>query len=302
MLTSLQRIFRFSLENISRNRSLFIASIFIMIIITSLISSLYLLRGTTNFLIASLEEKVDISVYFNLETEEEDIFQVQKELSEIPEVKAIEYISREEALVVFKEKHKDNPVIIESLREIGDNPLAAHLNIKAWQASQYEQISKFLESSLFESVIDKVDYHQNRNTIRRLFSITSTIERVSLLFIAVCVILAILVAFNTVRLGAMSFSKEISVMRLVGASNWFIRGPFVIESIIAAVMSALIISVLFGVGCYLIAPKVEVLITGFNLFDFFKSNLLILILIQLGSALTLGIIPSLFAIRKYLRV
>jgi len=302
MLTILKRIFKFGLENLLRNKGLFSATIFIMVISTSLIGGLYLLRGMTDSLVVSLQEKVDISVYFNLEAEEDDILQVRDELSRIPEVKDIEYISKEKALSSFREKHMDNPVIMESLEEIGENPLAAHLNVKAWQASQYEQISNFLESSMFDGSIDKVDYHENKTVISRIFSITNSIERTSLIFIFISAILAMLVAFNTVRLGILNFKKEISVMRLVGASNWFIRGPFLIEGIVAALISTLITALVLGMSCYLLAPKLEVLFPDFNILIYFQSNLGTLLLIQFVVALVLGTIPSLIAIRRYLKV
>lgn len=302
MLTFFRKILKFSWEGFSRNQGLFFTTTLIITITTSLVVGLFLMKGLTNSLVSSLQEKVDISVYFNLDTEEGEIMQVKEKLAEIPEVRDIEYISREKALAYFIEKHKDNPVIMESLEEIGENPLAAHFNIKAWQASQYEQISNFLEHGYFRDIIDKIDYHQNRTLIERIFSISSTIERSSLFMILVLVVLAVLVAFNTVKLGILNFKKEISIMRLVGASNWFIRGPFVVQGVITGVLAIIITLLIFSLGSYFLAPKVGVLTTGFDLFEYFKSNLGAIILIQLVSALGLGIVPSLFAIRKYLKV
>lgn len=302
MLTSLKKIIKFSGENISRNKGLFFTTIFIIVITTSLISGLFVLRDLTNSLVDSLRDKVDISIYFTLDAPEEKIIRIKEELSKVPEVKEINYVSREEALIIFKERHKSDPIIIESLEEIGDNPLAAHLNVKAWQASQYEQISNFLESSPFSDIIDKIDYYQNKTIIERLFSISSTVQGVSFVFIVLSGILAVLVAFNTVRLGIFDFKKEISIMRLVGASNWFIRGPFIVQGAVLGVLAAVISLVIFAVGCWFLAPKIEILAPSFSLFNYFKSHLGLITLIQLLCGLGLGIIPSLFAIRKYLKV
>ena len=172
MLNSFKKIIKFSGESFRRNEGLFLTTTLVITITTSLIGGLFLLKGLTNSLVISLQEKVDISVYFTLETGEEEIMEVKQKLSEIPEVKNVEYISQEKALTSFKERHKDDPIMMESLEEIGYNPLAAHLNIKAGQASQYEQISNFLESSIFNGMIDKIDYRQNRTIIERLFSIS----------------------------------------------------------------------------------------------------------------------------------
>jgi len=302
MLTSFKKIFKFGWENFSRNKGLFFATIFITVITSSLISGLFILNGATEHLIASIQEKVDISVYFSSYATEEEIFDIEEKLAKIPEVKDIEYISKEEALYLFKERHKNNPVIIESLEEIGENPLAAHLNIKAWEASQYEQISGFLEGGPFNGVIDKVDYYQNKTIIDRIFSITSTIERASLFFIAVSSILAVLITFNTVRLGIMNFKEEISVMRLVGASNWFIRGPFAVQGFISGIIATIVTVIIFSVGCWFLSPKIGNVVSEFNLFSYFQANIFAIIGIQLGTSLLLGIIPSLIAIRKYLKV
>jgi len=302
MLNSFKKIIRFGWEGFKRNKGLFLTTTFIITITTSLIVSLFVLKGITSSLVGMLEEKVDISVYFVSTTPEEEILKVRQELSTIPEVKNVKYISREEALSLFKEKHKDNTVIIESIEEIGDNPLAAHLNIKAWQASQYEQISNFLEQGSFKDAIEKIDYYQNKTIIERMFFIGSSVERASLIFILVSAFLAVMVAFNTVRLGIFNVNKEISIMRLVGASNWMIRGPFIIQGVISAILATVITFSIFALTCSFLSPKIEVLITGFNLSGYFKANLGIIILIQLVSALGLGIIPALLAIRKYLKV
>jgi cell division transport system permease protein len=302
MLIAIKRIFKFGWDGLKRNKGLFLATIFIMVISTSLIGGLFFVRALTSSLIGSLQEKADISVYFNLETQEEEIIKVKSDLAIISEVKNVEYISREKALTDFAEKHKDNAVIMESLSEIGTNPLAAHLNIKAWQASQYEQIVKFLENPDFEAIINKISYSQNKEIINRLFSITSTIEKASILAVLISIILAVMVVSNTVRLSISNLKEEISIMRLVGASNWFIRGPFMVQGLISAIVAATIAIIIFSLGCYFLSSKVAILVPGFGLFDYFKENLLSLLLIQFLIALALSVIPTLLAIRKYLKV
>lgn len=302
MLTSLKKIFKFSLESISRNKGLFFTTTLVITITTSLIAGAFLLRGVTDSLVYHLQEKVDISVYFNANVDEGSILKMKEELAEVPEIKSVKYISREEALDIFREKHKDDSLIMESLEEIGENPLVAHLNIKAAQASQYEQVSSFLEKSSFSEIIDKVDYHQNKTVIERIFSISANVERTSLILIIVSAILAVLVAFNTVRLGVASFKREISVMRLVGASNWFIRGPFAVQGMLSAVLATVFSLAVFFVGCYFLSPKLEVLISDFSLSGYFRANIGIILLIQLGAAMGLAVIPSLVAIRKYLHI
>jgi cell division transport system permease protein len=302
MLIAIKRIFKFGWKSLWRNKGLFFATVFIMVISTSLIGGLFFVRALTTSLVSSLQEKADISVYFNLEAQEEEIIKVKSDLAIISEVKNVEYISREKALTDFAQKHKDNPVIMESLSEIGTNPLSAHLNIKAWQASQYDQIVKFLENPDFKAIINKISYSQNKEIINRLFSITSTIEKASILAVLISVVLAILVVLNTVRLGISNLKEEISTMRLVGASDWFIRGPFMVQGLISAIVATIITIIIFSLGCYFFSSKLSILIPGFNLLNYFEGNLLSLFLIQFLIALALSVVPTLFTIRKYLKV
>jgi len=301
MLISLKRIIRSGWLNFSRNKGLSLATIFIMVMTISLVTSLFLFRDISQFLISSLQEKVDISVYFKTATQEEDILQLREEIDKIPEVKNVEYVSRETALERFIQRYKDNQVIMESLAEVG-NPLLASLNIKAWEASQYITVTNFLETSSYKNLIDKVDYYQRKPVIERIFSITSTINKTGIGFSLILAIVAILVAFNTIRLAIYNSKEEISVMRLVGASNWFIRGPFLVQGAISGFAAALITLSIFTGALFFLSPKLEILLPGFNIFNSFIGSLGLLFLIQIFTGVGLGVVSSVIAIRKYLEV
>ena len=115
---------------------------------------------------------------------------------------------------------------------MGDNPLEASLNIKAKLIDNYESIASFLESTRFSAMVDTVNYRQNQKVIEKLSSILSTVRNSGFIAILVLGFIAVLVTFNTIRLKIYSMREEIGVMRLVGASNWYIRGPFIIEGYI----------------------------------------------------------------------
>lgn len=301
MLISLKRIIRSGWLNFSRNKGLSLATIFIMVMTISLVTSLFLFRDITQFLISSLQEKVDISVYFKEAVQEKDILQLREEINKIPEVKNIEYVSRETALERFTQRYKDNQVVMESLAEVG-NPLLASLNIKAWEASQYITVTNFLETSSYKNLIDKVDYYQRKPVIERIFSITSAINKTGIGFSLILAIVAILVAFNTIRLAIYNSKEEISVMRLVGASNWFIRGPFLVQGAISGFAAAIITLLIFTGALFFLSPKLEILFPGLNIFNSFTGNLGILFLIQIFTGVGLGVVSSIIAIRKYLKV
>jgi len=302
MLISFKRIVKTGCRSFSRNIALSMAAVFIMVMVISLATLLFLLNPVSKILISDLQEKVDISVYFREEVLSEDILQVKSEISRIPEVKNVEYVSREQALEKFIERHRDDPVLMESLTEVGENPFLASLNIRAWQASQYEQVTNFLETGPFRNLVDKVDYYQRKPVIDKVFSLTAGINKIGIFFSIVFGAIAILVAFNTIRIAIYNLSEEISIMRLVGASNWFVRGPFLIQGAIVGFIATLITLLITFAICYGFDPKIRVIAPQVSILSIFLSNFWILFLIQLATGIGLGIISSLIAVRKYLKI
>lgn len=302
MFTSLKRIFRFGWQSFSREAGISVATCFILIITILLVSFLFLFQKVSQFLISNLREKVDISVYFKEIAPEEDILKVQKELSLIPEVKDVKYVSKEEAIQIFIERHKDNQVLMESLEEVGGNPLLASLNIKAWEADQYQTVVDYLKNPRFENLIEKVDYYQRKPVIERIFSLTSAINRTGIFLSIILVVVAVLVTFNTIRLAILNQREEIQIQRLVGASNWFIRGTFLIQGTISGILAVLFSLSIFALICWLLSPKIEFFFPELNLFKFFTENFQILFLIQFFTGIGLAITSSTIAIRKYLKI
>lgn len=305
MFTSLKRVFRFGWLNFRRQGDLSIATIFIMVMTISLVTSLFLFQNITQFLIYSLQEKVDISVYFKKEAPEADILKIKEEIIKIPEVKEVKYVSREQALEKFIERHKENPTIMESLREVGENPFLASLNIMAREASQYEMVANFLDESLsptLRNLIEKVDYFQRKPLIERIFSLTSGINQGGIFLSIILAITAILIVFNQVRLAIYSSREELMIQRLVGASNWFIRGPFLIQGAICGFFATIICFLIFFLISWGFSPKLEILFPGLNIFNYFTANFVTIFFIQLATGVGLGVISSLIATRRYLQI
>ena len=301
MLTLLKKTIQRGWLNFIRNSGISIATCFIIGMTIFLISSLFLLRDVTQFLTTALQEKVDISVYFKETTLEEEILELKEEISKIPEVKEVEYISRAEALERFIERYKNNPVVMESLAEVG-NPLLPALNITAWQASQYLAITNFLENIPEKDLIDKVDYYQRKPVMDRIFSITSTINIIGIILSLILAIIAILVAFNQIRLAIYNSREEIGIQRLVGASDWFIRGPFLTQGAISGGIAAVATFLVFGLTVFFIGPKFAILFPGLNIFASFLAKFWLFFLINLLFGIGLGVLSSIIAIKKFLDV
>ena len=259
------------------------------------------MKDVTKFIIENLQEKVDVSVYFKEDAPEEGILQIKDEIAKIPEVKSVEYISRVEALDRFIQRYKNNPVVIESLNEVG-NPLLSALNIKAWQANQYTAVTSFLENVPQKDLIEKVDYYQRKPVIDRIFSITAAINIIGISLFIILATIAVLVTFNQIRLSIYNSREEIGVQRLVGASNWFIRGPFLFQGVISGLFAAIATFFIFGLAVFLLSPKFAILFSGLNIFHSFLSGFWLFLLIQIFTGITLGVLSSIIAIRKYLEI
>ncbi len=302
MFTLIKRIIRFGWQGLTRDGGMIFANIFIMTMAISLVTSLFIFKDISQFLISSIQEKVDVSVYFKYETSEEDILGAKEEIVQLPEVKEVSYVSREQALEKFTEMHKDDAVLMESLIEVGTNPFLASLGIRASQASQYEAIVSFLESSNLNYLIEKIDYYQRKPVIDRIYDLTSSFNKIGFVLSLILIIAAILVAFNSVRLSIYNSREEIKIQKLVGASNWFVRGPFLAQGAICGFFAALVSLLLFFLLTLGFNSQAEVLFPGLGLFGFFMSNFFLILFIQLFTGILLGIVSSLVAVRRYLRV
>ena len=273
-----------------------------MIITLFIISSLFILNFLTNLSLVSIQEKVDISVYFKLNVSEQGIKQIQIQVEQLPEVKSVVYIPPVEAREKFKELHKDEPLLIESVEQFSDdeNPFPASFAIRVHDLADYASIIKIFENEKFSPFVKKIT--DKRDIVNRLKSITDGIRKFGVGLTAIFSFITVVVMYNTIRLTIYSRRDDIEVMRLVGASNSFIRGPFVVEGILYGVVGsiltfAILFPVLISYGprmANFLELESSTTLLGLNIWA------LLGLLILLGSLL--GIISSYIAIRRYLKV
>jgi len=304
MSTKNKRIITFAINDFKRNKGIAIAAIFVLSITIMLITGLYFFRGITSNLITQIQDKIDITAYFKESALEEDILNVKDEILKMSsDIKNIEYVSREQALVSFNEKHQGNEVLTTALEEVGDNPFPASLNITTnGDSSQYAIISNILETSDFSDLIESVDYTQKKDTIEKVYSITSGVNTIGLILGIILIAIAVLVVFNTIKLVIENSKEEINNMKIVGASNWFIKGPFVIEGAIYGIVSFLICFLISGIIAYFSSPQLGVVLPGFDMFNYFLSNWWVFVMIQLGFGVGVGVVSSAMVVKKYLEV
>jgi len=300
-----KRVLKSGFVNFWRNGWISLATILIMVITLFTIGSLIFARAILGSMISQIQDKVDITIYFKTDAQEQNITALKTEIGKLSEVKSVEYVSAEKALADFKERHKDNAMITQSLDELGSNPLGAMLNIKAREPSQYEAVAKFLNdqaNSDANSVIDKINYFQNKLVIDRLTKILDSAKKLGAVLSIVLIVISVLITFNTLRLAIYVSREEIGVMRLVGASGKFISGPFMVEGIMYGVISAVITMVLFYPICYWLGSVTESFFSSVNIFHYYIANFGQIFLILLFTGVVLGTLSSLIAIRRYLKI
>lgn len=307
MLTQLRRIIGNGARSFWRSGSVSFATVLIMTVTLAIIGILVFLSAILSHTLASIKDKVDVNVYFVTTASENDIILYQRRLAEIPEVERVLYTSREEALLAFRERHGNDELVLQALEELGDNPLGASLAIKAKDPAQYEGIANFLSSDPARdpsgtSIIDRVNYFQNKVVIDRLTAAIDATERAGIAIVLVFALASVVIAFATVRLAIYTSRDEIGIMRLMGASNMYIRGPFIVAGIIAGVVASLIVLFLLYPLTLWAGPPISAWLGGFNLFTYFTSNFAIFFGILVGSGFLLGGVASWFAVRRYLRI
>ena len=285
----LKRIIKAGVLSFWRNGWVSLATILVMVLTLFVTGALIFSNVLLESALTAIEEKVDISVYFKLDSPETDITALKTQLEKLTEVKTVSYISRAEALENFKARHANNALITQSLEELGENPLGASLNIRAENPEQYQSIAQFLASPSFADTIEKINYFQNKIVIDRLSGILAASQRAGFGTTLVLALIAVLVAFNTIRLAIYTARDEIQIMRLVGATNNYIRGPFMIEGILYGIISATVAMIIFYPLTLWLGPKAEQFFGGPNLFNYFMANffqifmLLLLVGVLLGS-------------------
>ncbi len=302
MATSLLRILKYGFQSFWRNGWLSTATVIVMVLALITFQGLLLFDAVTTAAVDSIRDKIDIAVYFRRTAAEDDMLQMKKAVEQLPTIKSVEYISSADALASFKEKHKDEPTISQALAELTQNPLLASLNIKAKDSNDYPVIADYLNNPNFASIVDKVTYGQNKNAIDRLNKLIDTLNRMGLAITLFIAFAASLVAFNTIRLALYSNREEIGIMRLVGASNTFIKGPYIVNGILYGFFGTLVTLALTAPLMHVIGPVVLRLIPEMNVETYFYANLPTLVGYLFAFGAGLGIVSSWVAIRRYLKV
>jgi len=242
---TLARILSTGAVNFVRNAWLAIADMAVMVVTLTIVLTSLLANATFANTIEQITSKIDISMFLKDEVTEDQKAKLFKDLQALPNVERLTYVSKDEVLKQYLADNKNNAELMSAVAQT-DNPLPATLHIKPRDLNKLEDIRTFLSKpEIMALQSDEPSYSGDRKeAIDRITKATNVMQRAGVIAVLVFAIISVLIIFNTIQMAIFNRRDELTIMRLLGAGTWYIRGPFVVESIIYGIISALLSTLL----------------------------------------------------------
>lgn len=302
-MSSLVYFFKESLTGFTRNLGTALGSI-ITIFLSLLIIGIFMVGGSiVNKTVASVEDKVSITAYIADEAEQADIEEMMAIIEGMDGVASVSFTTKDQALENFTESMSSNE-IVDQLD--GQNPLPASIDVELSNPQLVEGIADSISSDpLFAEICDEEEpadsVKYGEKSVERLFSLTTYIRYIGIALIALLIFIALVFINNTIRLAILARRKEIAIMRLVGASNGFIRGPFLMEGALHAIIGAVLAIVSIEAIRRFALPRVSDALAWLPI-DLAGSTYLMIYVGLFVAGLVIAFLGSFFAMRRYLKV
>lgn len=288
-----------------RNWVMSLGAIITIFLSLLLIGGSMMFTNIANSLVENVESKVSIQIFIRDDANQDEVTALQDMLEQNAMVSTVNYTSKEQALDNFKETMKDSPDIIANLED--QNPLPASLDVDLVDSRQVEEVVALIKADPnFAAIADKPDNPEQslkygEQVVKRLFTFTRLVRVIGWVFVVMLGAVSLIFINNTIRLAIYSRRQEIGIMRLVGASNWFIRGPFILEGVFQALIGAtLAIGALVTVQQALL-PKLQDFVS-FLPFNFTSVSMIQISVTLIIGGIVIGVLGSFIAMRRYLKV
>ncbi len=303
MLISLARTFKFSLQDIFRNIWLSLVTVIILVLALFSVNMLLAVQVISTAAIDTVRDKVDVSLYLTADASESSILALRGRLSALPNVREVAYVSKQDALVDFQEKHQSNPDVMDALRQLDGNPLSASLIIRPADFEKYDDLITNL-NKISDPIIEARNFDDHKLMLEKINTITARVGEAGFAVSIIFIFITLLVLYNTIRVAIYTHRQEIGIMRLVGASSWFIRAPFLISSIIYTIIGMFLVTTLFYLFLNLLQPYLEAFFLNydFNIIAYFQANFWRFFLMEFAGAALVNVVASFVAVRKYSNV
>ncbi len=248
------------------------------------------------------KESLSIAVSFNTETSETRIQEIRQELEKYKEISSVQYVSKDDALNELLARNGNDDIIRRAVDTIGENPLLPTLVIRAKNLDDYALIANQLKNSTYQSDINRINYERNKKIIDRLSSASRTIDLVGISISSILIVIAFIITFYAILITIRSNHQEFEIMRLVGASNLYVRMPVIFQGVLYGVIAAIITMVALFISFRFLAPYTTELFLEGTVITFYTAHLLPIIAGLLGSGIAIGVVSSEVAIRDTLKI
>jgi cell division transport system permease protein len=302
-MLSLYRIIKFSFQDIIRNGWLTIVTVIVLLLALFSINTLITLRLISDGAVAAIKDKINISLYLKPETPESEIQALQAKIASFDQVKSVSYISKQSALDSFREKYQNNQAVLAALKELGRNPLSPSLTITAKNLGDSNVLIGTLKM-IDNPIIESRDFSDNTVILNKINNITKRVNEVGMFIVGIFILISLMMVYNTIRVAIYTHRQEIEIMRLVGASNFFLYMPYLFSALIYSLLSVLIIISVFYPFLTLLQPYLEVFFMGYNvnILTYFVNNFFFIFGVQFLAMVVINMLASWLAVRKYARV
>lgn len=299
------RVFKSGFRNTFRHAWLSTAATAIMtitlLIMTFFAFSIIFVRAQ----LKEVQQKIDLTVFISDDAKEDQIKALQNKILQTPEVSAVEYVSKADALNKLANSSEEGKKLAKSANDIG-NPLPASLEVRLTKLDDIGGVNKQIRAYQEASIITETSYDSRddnrKGVVENVIKISNGVTRVGGVLSAVFLIVALLIIFNTIRMAIFTRREEIEIMKLVGATKWFIRGPFIIEGSLYGIFGATIALVaLIPISRVANQFLVEKLNASAAI-GAFGSNLWLVVLCIYGLGILIGALSSWLAISRHLKV
>lgn len=299
------RIVRTGAHNFMRNAWLSTAATAVMTVTLTLVAVSYIANVALTSTIKNVVQKIDVSVYLKDADTPDQINALKAKLQQQENVEAVKFVSKSDALAEYRKQNASNPKLLEAVTE-ADNPLPASFQIKAKDPNKLDPITNVVNQPDVKPLLadrDAVSYSGDRKaTIDKIIHTSNFFKLTGVVASIIFIIISTLIIFNTIRMAIFTRRDEIEIMKLVGATNSFIRGPFIVE----AAMYGVIAAVLSMAFVYLVvlssAPKIGDYVDIGTVVGYMQHYVILVGLAELLIGVGIGVLSSLVALKRYLKL
>ncbi|MGO0063563.1 permease-like cell division protein FtsX [Brevibacillus fluminis] len=295
-IRTLGRHVREGMKNLGRNGWMTFASISAVTITLFILGVFLLLAFNVNYIAQTIEKQVEIRVFVDLLADKPAIEQLEAKLKALPKVESVQYVSKEQGLVNFRKSMGEKGYLLDGMEK--ENPFPDSFVVKTKQPQDTAEVAQAIKK-----IPSITDVNYGEGTVEKLFVTTRTVRDIGIVFIVGLAFTAMFLIANTIKLTIVARRREIEIMKLVGATNWFIRWPFFVEGLMMGMVGALIPILVLGFGYHYLLS----LVTNGSVIPFFKLLPLFplgyqvaLLLLAIGAFI--GIWGSMVSVRRFLRV